>query len=139
MDAFLRLDPLRVENGLVSRSGEFVPRFDVKETKAAYELRADVPGVKEEDIELSLNGNLLTVSGKREIEQREEGDQYFSVERSFGTFSRSFSLPDNVDVEHISADLRTGVLMVQIPKKPEAQPKKISIGKRGSDGGQAKA
>jgi HSP20 family protein len=96
--------------------------------------------VKEEDIELSLNGNLLTVSGKREVEKREEGDQYFSVERSFGTFSRSFSLPDNVDVDHISADLRNGVLTAQIPKKPEAQPKKISIGKRSSsDGGQAKA
>ncbi len=129
MDVFLRWDPTRADNGLTARGGEFVPRFDVKETRNAYELRADLPGVKDEDVEVSLNGNLLTVSGKREEEHRQEGDQYFTLERSYGTFSRSFALPDNVDAEHITADLRSGVLSLQIPKKPEAQPKKISIGR----------
>ena len=129
MDALLRWDPLRTENNLLSRGGEYVPRFDVKETKNGYVLRADLPGVKEEDVDVSLHGNMLTVSGKREDEQREEGDQYYSIERSSGTFSRSFQLPDGIEAGTISADLKSGVLTVKIPKRPEAQPRKIALGK----------
>jgi HSP20 family protein len=139
MDALLRWDPYRGENNLLSRGGEYMPKFDVKENKNAYVLRADVPGVKEEDIDLSLNGNLLTVSGKRDDERREEGEQYYSVERSYGTFSRSFSLPDGIDASAISADLKSGVLTVQIPKRPEAQPRKITLSKSGETTGTAKA
>jgi HSP20 family protein len=129
MDALLRWDPLRTENNLLSRGSEYVPRFDVKETKNAYVLRADLPGVKEEDVDLSLNGTLLTISGKREEEHREEGDQYYSVERSSGSFSRSFQLPEGIEAANITADLKSGVLTVQIPKRPEAQPRKITVGK----------
>jgi HSP20 family protein len=138
MDAFLRWDPSRAESGLTPSGGEFTARFDVKETKNAYVLRADVPGIKEDGVDISLNGNILTIGGKRDEERREEGEQYFAVERSHGSFTRSFSLPDNVDVEGISADLKQGVLTVQIPKKPESQPRKIAVGKT-TDGGQAKA
>ena len=134
MDAILRWDPLRSDNGLLSRGGEYVPRFDVKETKGAYVLRADLPGVKEEDVDVSVNGSLLTVAGKREDERREEEDQYYSVERSYGTFARSFSLPDGIDSGSITADLKSGVLTVQIPKRPEAQPRKISLGKTNETG-----
>ena len=139
MDALLRWDPYRGDNNLLSRGSEYMPKFDVKENKHAYVLRADLPGVKEEDIDLSLNGNLLTVSGKRDDERREEGEQYYSVERSYGTFSRTFSLPDGIDAGAISADLKSGVLTVQIPKRPEAQPRKISLGKSGETAGAAKA
>lgn len=140
MDAFLRWDPFRGEsNNLLSRGGEFTPRFDVKENKHAYVLHADLPGVKDENVDLSLNGNLLTVSGKREDEHREEGDQYYSVERSYGTFSRSFALPDGIDSGAITADLKNGVLTVQIPKRPESQPRKIALGKTNESGGAAKA
>jgi HSP20 family protein len=142
MDALLRWDPLHSENNLLSRGGEYVPRFDVKEAKNSYVLRADLPGVKEEDVEVSVNGSLLTVAGKREDERRDEGEQYYSVERSYGTFSRSFSLPDGIDAAGISADLKSGVLTVQIPKRPEAQPRKISLGKNAgstNDTGTAKA
>ena len=132
MDAFLRWDPFRSEGNLLSRGGEYMPHFDVKENKGAYVLTADLPGVKEEDVDVSLNGNLLTVSGKREDERREEGEQYYSVERSHGTFSRSFSLPDGIDGGGISADLKSGVLTVQIPKRPESQPRKITLGKSGA-------
>jgi HSP20 family protein len=114
---------------LPAPGGEFSARFDVKETRDAYVLRADLPGVKEDAVEVSLNGNLLTISGKREVEHREEGDQFYALERSHGTFTRSFALPDNVDAEAIAAELKNGVLTVQIPKKPEAQPRKIAIGK----------
>lgn len=139
MDALLRWDPYRGDNNLLSRGSEYTPKFDVKETKHAYVLRADLPGVKEEDVDLSLNGNLLTVSGKRDDERREEGEQYYSVERSYGTFSRSFSLPDGIDAAGISADLKSGVLTVQIPKRPEAQPRKITLGKAGETTASAKA
>ena len=87
--------------------------------------------------QVSLNGNLLTVSGKREEEHREEGEQYYALERSSGSFTRSFSLPDGIDGDNISADLKGGVLTIQIPKRPEAQPKKITLSK--SDAGGAKA
>jgi HSP20 family protein len=139
VDALLRWDPYRGDNSLLSHGGEFMPKFDVKESKNAYVLRADLPGVKDEDIDLSLNGNLLTVSGKRDDERREEGEQYYSVERSYGAFSRSFSLPDGIDAGAISADLKSGVLTVQIPKRPEAQPRKITVGKAGETTGTAKA
>ena len=108
---------------------EFVPRFDVKETKEAYVIQADLPGVKDDELEVSLSGNLLTISGKREEEHREEGESYYTIERSYGNFVRSFTMPDGVDSESVNADLKQGVLTVRIPKKPDAQPKRISIGK----------
>jgi HSP20 family protein len=139
MDAFLRWDPFRGENSLLSRGGEFVPRFDVKEGKNTYVVRADLPGVKDDDVDVSVNGNLLTISGKRDDEHREDGDQYYSVERSYGTFSRSFAMPDGIDGEGITAELKAGVLTVQIPKRPEAQPRKIALGKGADKTGPAKA
>jgi len=137
MDTLLRWDPFRWDNGLAARGGEFVPRFDIKETKNNYVLKADLPGVRDEDVQVSLNGNLLAVSGKREEEHRDEGEQYYAVERSYGTFSRSFALPDGIDGDNISADLKGGVLTIQIPKRPEAQPKKISLSKSESSGAKA--
>ena len=137
MDTLLRWDPFRWDNGLAARGGEFVPRFDIKEAKNTYVLKADLPGVREEDVQVSLNGNLLAVSGKREEEHREEGEQYYTVERSCGTFSRSFVLPDGIDGDNISADLKGGVLTIQIPKRPEAQPKKIALSRSDSSGAKA--
>src|SRR5437588_750425 len=90
MDALLRWDPYR--DVFFGRGGEFVPTFDVKETKDGYVVKADLPGVREEDIELSLTGNLLTISGERQDERRDENDQNHIVERSYGRFARSFTL-----------------------------------------------
>jgi HSP20 family protein len=135
MDALLRWDPFRGDWGGVGQNLEFVPRFDVKETQDAYVINADLPGVKDEELNVSLNGNLLTISGTREEEHREEGESYYAMERSQGRFARSFTMPDGVDAESATADLKQGVLTVRIPKKPEAQPKRIAIGK----GGETKA
>ena len=115
----------------------FVPTFDVKETKDAYVFRADLPGVKEDDLEISLTGSRLAISGHREQESREQGETYYATERSYGAFSRAFTLPEGIDGENVSAELKNGVLHVNIPKKPEVQPKRISIGKGGE--GRAKA
>jgi len=141
MSALLRWDPFHDELGpLASWSGAFTPRFDVKETKDVYVFKADLPGVKDEDVDISLSGNLLTISGRKEEEHREEGEQYHATERTYGSFSRSFSLPDSVDSQHVTAEMKNGVLRVNVPKRPEAQPKKIAIGKGEAGGdGEAKA
>jgi HSP20 family protein len=135
MDALLRWDPFRGDWGGFSQNLEFVPRFDVRETKDAYVINADLPGVKDEELDVSLSGNLLTISGKREEQHQEEGESYYAMERSHGSFARSFTMPDGVDAESVSADLKQGVLTVRVPKKPEAQPKRIAIG----NGGETKA
>jgi HSP20 family protein len=140
MDALFRLDPLRgAGEGWLSRGSEFMPSFDLKESKDAYVLRADLPGVKEDDIEVTVTGNVVTVSGKREQESREEGDQYFAIERSYGGFSRAFSLPDGANLDDVKADLKAGVLTVSIPKRPEVQPKKVSVGRGEPEAGRAKS
>jgi HSP20 family protein len=125
MDALLRWDPFR--SGL-GDGGGFTPAFDVKETKDAYVVRADLPGVRESDVDVSVTGNVVTVSGRREQENREEGDQFFALERSYGTFMRTLTLPEGADVENIKAELKEGVLALTIPKRPEVQPRRISIG-----------
>lgn len=105
----------------------FAPMFEVKETKDAYVFKADLPGVREEDLELTLTGTRLTVSGKREAEERQEDDRYYAYERSYGSFSRSFTLPEGVDTESVDAALKDGVLSIRVAKMPEHQPKKISL------------
>lgn len=107
--------------------GTFAPAFEVKETKDSFLFKADVPGIKEQDIEVTVTGNRLTVSGKREEEKEERGDTYYTSERTYGSFSRSFTLPEGADVEHAQADLKAGVLTLAVPKKPEVQPKKIAL------------
>jgi HSP20 family protein len=113
----------------LEEEGIFIPRFEVKETKDSYILRADLPGIKEEDVQISVTGNRLTVSGRRESEQDQEDDRYFVSERSYGAFTRSFTLPDGADLEHVRAEMKNGELSIVVPKKPEVQPKKISLSK----------
>jgi len=105
----------------------FVPRFEVKENKEAFVFRADLPGIEDKDLELTMTGNRLTVAGKREAEAHQEEDTWYAYERSYGTFSRTFTLPEGADLEHAEADLKNGVLTVTVPKRPEHQPKKISL------------
>lgn len=127
----MRWDPFREMAPLFPREGRelmFVPDVDVKETPEGYVFKADLPGIADKDLELSLTGNRLTLNGKREEERREEKDTYYMTERSYGTFTRSFTLPAGADVEAIRAELEGGVLTITVPKKPEVQPKKIDVG-----------
>lgn len=129
MEQLMRWEPL-TEPLLVRRpDSSFVPRFDVKETKEAYLFKADLPGIKEDDVEIALTGNRLTVSGHRQSEEHKEGDNIFTLERSYGSFSRSFTLPDTADSEKIKAEMKDGVLSITLPKRTEAQPRKVSINK----------
>jgi HSP20 family protein len=127
----LRWDPFREMLPFSpAAEGGFIPHFDVRESKDAYTFKADMPGVKESDLEISFTGNRLTVSGKREAEHRDEQDTYYAYERSYGTFTRAFTLPDGADPEHARAELKEGVLTLVVPKRPELQPRKITVGAR---------
>ena len=106
----------------------FVPAFEVRETGDGFVFKADLPGIREEDLEIHITGNRLTIGGNREAEQRHEADRYYAYEVSYGSFSRSFTLPDGVDADHVKADLKNGVLTLHVPKKAEAQPRKIALG-----------
>lgn len=105
----------------------FSPAFDIKESKEGYEFHADVPGVAEKDLEITRTGNRLMVTGKRESQKEDKGETYYAAERSYGSFTRAFTLPEGIDAEHIRADLKDGVLTILVPKKPEAQPQKIAV------------
>jgi len=139
----LRWDPSReleafgaVDSGAHVVRG-FTPRFDVKETKTGYVFKLDVPGVKEQDIEISLTGNRLTVSGKREQERRDEGEKYFAEESLYGRFNLAFTVPTGSDPDGVTAQLDSGVLTVTVAKRAEVQPRRIPIEKGGA--GEAKA
>jgi HSP20 family protein len=136
MDALLRLDPRGTAPGPIADGGaRFAPGFDVKETKDAYVIEADLPGVRDQDLAISLTANQLTIAGKREERENEgeAGARYHALERSRGRFARTFVLPDAVDSAQVTANLKDGVLSVHIPKRAEAQPRRIPIGKGGRD------
>ncbi len=141
MRELMQLDPLeeigRMLGGREQGWG-FVPAFEVKETKDAYIFKADLPGVKENDLDITLTGERITISGKRETEKQEDSDRFYAYERSFGSFTRSFTLPEGVDVEHCSAELQEGVLHLQVPKLPQVQPKRIQVGVGSSESKQGK-
>lgn len=123
-------DPFfRFESGNGAARPTFTPSFEVKENKESYLLRADLPGIEEKDLDVSLHNNVLTVSGSRTAEERKEDETYFVHERQYGSFSRSFSLPDEADPEAIDAELVNGVLTLRVGKKADSQPRKISIKK----------
>lgn len=115
---------------LGGRGVTWTPSFEIRETDDAFVFRADMPGVRTEDLEISMIGNQLQISGKREQEQQQEEGRYHTYERAYGSFSRVFSLPDSADADNIRAELNNGVLTLSIPKKPGSAPqrRKIEIG-----------
>jgi HSP20 family protein len=109
----------------------FIPDVDLRESSDAYLLEADLPGFKQEDVEITVTGDRLTITGRRE--PREEDRQYLMRERPAGEFVRNFSLPTGTDPDNVRADLRDGVLSLTIPKRPEVQARKINLGKGTAD------
>ena len=128
MRHFLRWDPYQDVAFPEGAANAFMPSFDVEETADAYQFIADMPGIRREDLELNLAGNRLTISGKRETQGNHENGKYYAQERSFGTFTRSFSLPEEVESTRVAAELKDGVLHLLVPKSPEVRPQKIKIG-----------
>ncbi len=129
MRELMSLDPFAEILPTVNRfeGMTFAPRFDVRETQDAYVFKADLPGIEEKDLDVTLTGNRITISGNREAEQRQENETLYAYERSYGTFSRTFTLPEGADFDRCEAELRNGVLTLSVPKRPEHQPKKVSI------------
>ena len=111
------------------QASAFAPTFEVKETIEAFLIKADVPGVDEKNLDINLHNGVLTVAGHRDAEDRQEGESYALYERQYGSFTRSFSLPDVADGDHIDAKLTDGVLTLSIPKRAEAKPRKIALKK----------
>ena len=105
------------------------PTVDISETKKAYLIKAELPEVEKDDIDVSIENGLLTISGERRFESEEEDETRHRVERMYGSFSRSFSLPSDADEAHISAKSKNGMLKVRIPKvsPAPAESKKIGI------------
>ena len=95
-----------------------IPSFDIRESHQAYTLLADLPGVQLDELEIRLQGNRLTISGERTGAPLAEDETVYSAERTVGTFSRGFNLPENIDGDQISAVLANGVLAIQVPKRP---------------------
>ena len=127
----LRWDPFRemTPSWFAHKQTEmtFAPAFEVKETQDSFLFKADLPGMKEQDVEIKLSGLRLTVSGKRDAEHEDKGETFYTYERSYGSFVRSFTLPDGVDSEHVQAELKDGVLTIVVPKKAVAQARSIAI------------
>ncbi|HKH42900.1 MAG TPA: Hsp20/alpha crystallin family protein [Solirubrobacterales bacterium] len=116
----------RAANGTSRR---WIPAMDLVETEDHLVLRGDLPGMTEDDINIEIKDNVLTVSGERKAESEEKGEGYHRVERSFGGFSRSLTLPQGIDPEKVEAGFDKGVLEVRIPKPAEAKPTRVQIGK----------
>ncbi len=112
---------------LESSQRVWMPALDISETPDAYIVRVEVPGVKAEDLEVSLQDNTLTIRGKRERSEERKEETYHWVERSYGEFTRSLALPSDVKVDAIDATYRNGVLEIRLPKSEESKPHRIEV------------
>ena len=108
-------------------TANFAPPVDVYEDEHNITLKIEVPGIDEKDIDVSIENNTLTVRGERTLEKEEKEENFQRVERQYGSFTRSFTLPNSVDLEQVSADYNKGVLKIRLAKKVEAKPKQIRV------------
>ena len=106
---------------------DWIPLVDISETTAEYVIKAEIPEVKKEDVKVTLEHGVLTVQGMRRQEAEEKGKKYHRVERAYGSFVRSFSLPDLVDDTKVQADFKEGILTLHLPKSEKAKPKAIEV------------
>ena len=123
----------RAFGDLVGRTGEesnltpWAPAVDIFETENELVVKADLPDVNPQDLDIRVENNVLTIRGERKFENEVNADNYLRIERSYGSFSRSFSLASSVNAEAINADYQNGVLTLSIPKREEAKPKQIKV------------
>ena len=115
----------KFEEGLLS--GKWSPSVDIYEDQNSIKLEADLPGVKPEDFKLSIENYKLTLSGERKFDKEDKGDNWHRVERSYGSFTRTFTLPNTVNVEDVKAEFNDGVLRVTLPKREEVKARQINV------------
>lgn len=115
------------DGNVMQPRGAFSPAVDIAENETAYLVKAELPGIKREDLKVEVKDNTLVLAGERKFEQEVKRENFHRIERSFGNFTRSFVLPNNVDTQKVEAKFEDGVLNVTIPKLPESQPQGIKI------------
>ena len=130
-------NPESPEEALTTTS--FAPPVDIYEDEHNITLKIEVPGIDEKDIDVRIDNNTLTVHGERKIEQEEKEENFRRVERQYGSFTRTFTLPSSVDPGQVSANYDNGVLKINLAKKAEAKPKQIKVNARGEKTLEAKA
>jgi HSP20 family protein len=116
--------------------GAWAPSVDIYENKDQIVLEAELPGMKQDDFDLSIENNVITLRGERKFEKTDEGDNYHRVERSYGSFTRSFTLPQTVSAEGATAEYNNGVLRVTLPKREETKARRIQVSGTGSGSSQ---
>lgn len=132
-DQFNRLfEPAREAQADNSALTSWAPAVDIYENENELVIKADLPDINEKDLDVRIENNTLTVRGERKFEQEVKEENYLRVERAYGSFSRSFSLPSSVNTEAIQAEYKNGVLTVALPKRAESKPKQVKINVTGS-------
>ena len=124
---FTNWEPRFAANDELMTSGNFVPAVDIYEDEHALRLKFEVPGIDQKELDIRLENNTLTVRGERKLEKEEKQENFHRIERSYGSFVRSFTLPNTVEVDKVKADYENGVLNITLPKKAEAKPKQIKV------------
>ena len=132
-DEVNRLFALNFSRGINNElmHGAWSPKVNIFENKELFVLEAELPGMKTEDVEISIENNVLTLHGERKFEEKDEGGNFQRVERSYGSFTRSFTLPPTVSSENANAEFENGVLRLTLTKRQEAKPRRIEIKARG--------
>jgi HSP20 family protein len=107
--------------------GDWMPTMDIKENKDSYMIKAELPGVDKENVNVSIEDGVLTIKGEKKVEKEEKDDKTHRVECSYGSFMRSFTLPGKVKVDQVDASYKDGILKLRIPKSEESKPKQVDI------------
>lgn len=127
MDNFFRRYAAEFDRDLRTQNGGWSPVANISETDKEYLIKAELPEVKKENIKVSMENGLITISGERKQEKEAKSENEIRVESFYGTFSRSFALPDNIDEKAVSAESKDGVLRIRIPKTATAKPKQVAV------------
>lgn len=115
------------ENDVDTENASWIPTVDISESENTYEIHAELPGVTENNVNISVTDNLLTIKGEKQVQENTDDKNYHRVERRYGSFKRSFTLPRLVNASEIKASFKDGILSLTIPKAEEAKPKEIQI------------
>ncbi len=106
---------------------DWTPSVDISETEVEYLIKTEIPDVKKEDVKVTVEDGVLTIQGQRKQEKEEKGTKYHRIERSYGSFVRTFSLPDVIETDRVKAEFKDGVLNLHLPKSERAKPKAIEV------------
>lgn len=124
---FDQLSSTRGNGGETMTVADWIPNVDVTEDDKEYLIKVEIPEVDKKDVKVNVQEGMLTIQGERKKEKEEKGKRYHRMERVYGTFVRSFTLPEDVDEEKIEAEFKDGMLMVRLPKSEKAKPKKLEV------------